>query len=210
MRVAIVQNSKVVAEKPLSKVRHPRISNMAALPVNELIRYGVYPLEESVTSYDSKYQTRGYQYDIKASKVVKAYTAVDKPIEQVKQDYFAAIKTKINKLLLKGFSTSFGIKMDSTTESVQKLDAGYQLATRSGATTMQIRDYDNISHNDIPVSQVASMVEELALYILQRTQEKWALQDTVATATTPYDAMVAGEAALVTLQGQIDAVSTAG
>jgi hypothetical protein len=75
------------------------------------------------------------------------------------------LKGYINDELLKGYTTSNGIKMDSTEQSVQRLENGYKIAKNAGQNAMDVVDYHDKIHKDIDLTTVDSMIAELGQYV---------------------------------------------
>lgn len=95
-------------------------------------------------------------------------------------------KSFINQLSL-GYTCSNGITMDTEQSKVDLMKSGYDLAIKLNQTVMNIRDYNNTLHIDIPLADVDVMITELGVNISTQLSKKWQLEDLVNNATTQAD-----------------------
>lgn len=89
--------------------------------------------------------------------------------DEIKQDFLEFINS--------GYRCSNGITMDSNEEDIRRLDDGCVIADRNAQTVMDIRDFYNTVHYGVSVSEVKTMVNELALFYQQQLKRKWQLQE---------------------------------
>ncbi|RMG28678.1 MAG: hypothetical protein D6732_18465, partial [Methanobacteriota archaeon] len=82
-------------------------------------------------------------------------------LEILKQQKEAEIKAAFNTALASGYTCTNGITMNARLEDVLKLKAGYDLAMKLNQTTMDIRDYNNVTHSAVPIADVDVMITEL-------------------------------------------------
>jgi len=94
------------------------------------------------------------------------------------------IKSAFTNSLANGYTCSNNITMDADITSVNTLKSGYDLATIIGQTTMDIRDYNNIVHTNILISDVFTMITELGVNINTQLVKKWTLEDQINLAIT--------------------------
>lgn len=93
------------------------------------------------------------------------------------------IKTAYEQAINSGFICSNGIVMDSEPLKVQMLKSGYELAVANGATTMDIRDFNNTVHKAVPIADVEVMIKELSNNIVSLLQKKWDLEAQIEVVT---------------------------
>lgn len=105
-------------------------------------------------------------------------------INALKTEKQSEIKTAFSTAMSSGFTCSNGIKMDAALSSVLRLKGGYDLCLESGVTTMNIRDFDNVVHTDIPVEEIRTMLIELGANYQTILGKKWLLEDQINKATT--------------------------
>lgn len=104
-----------------------------------------------------------------------------KTIAQFKGDKRAELKAAMKAQLEAGYvCPTSAIKMDATDAKVRKLDDGYRLAQRSGATTLNVRDYANATHANMALADVDVMVQELGANYQTQLNKLWGLQDQLA------------------------------
>lgn len=82
-----------------------------------------------------------------------------------------------------GFTTN-GIKMDSLLIDIQRLLIALNLAEKALSTTMDIVDFDNIVHTNVPLAVVNSIVTELGVHYQTVFQKRQTLRQQVYNATT--------------------------
>ena len=73
-----------------------------------------------------------------------------------------------------------GIKMDATRDKSTKLDEGYRLAQRNGLASLNVRDYDNVTHPGATLADVDVMIRELGANYQTLLNKLWGLQDQLA------------------------------
>jgi len=113
------------------------------------------------------------------------YEAMIAPtFEQVKEQKKSEIKTAFNNALKAGFVCSNGIKMDADINDISKLKAGFDLATTINATTLDVRDYDDITHYNLTLDEVNTMIVELGVNYQTLLKKKWDLEAQVNNAKT--------------------------
>lgn len=74
-----------------------------------------------------------------------------------------------------GFTSSFGIKMDSNLAALQKIKLGYDFATIMGAAEMEIVDYNNVAHI-MPIADVLTQMLETGGHYLSLYTKKQVLR----------------------------------
>lgn len=134
--------------------------------------------------FDGKDVTRKEAYKDADGNPVYEYFETVTDINEVKKSAKEKTKAAFNTALAVGFTCSNGIKMDADRERVQRLDDGTRLAKRLGQTTMNVRDFNNVTQPNVPVADVEKMVDELGANYLAQLEKKWALQDQIEAATT--------------------------
>jgi len=77
--------------------------------------------------------------------------------------------------------------MDATIEKIGVLNSGYTLASTAGATTMDIRDYNNVVHSGIAIGDVKTILLELGQNYQVQLSKKWSLEERVKSAATQVD-----------------------
>ena len=85
-------------------------------------------------------------------------------LDELKNRKIKNLKSYINTEILKGYTTSNGIKMDSTEQSINRFESGYKIANNAGKSTMDVVDYNNEIHQDVDLTTVNTMISELAQY----------------------------------------------
>ncbi|RMH34829.1 MAG: hypothetical protein D6694_15005 [Gammaproteobacteria bacterium] len=105
-------------------------------------------------------------------------------LDGLKSTFKKCIKMHMNGEDAHGYTCANGIHMDCKPEDVRRLYDGVLIAEMSGQTTMDIRDYHNVVHTNIPVSEVRLMVKELGERIAARLRHKWMLHQKIDAATT--------------------------
>jgi len=95
------------------------------------------------------------------------------------------VKQAFTASLLTGYTCpTSGITMDADMNSISMLNSGYTLANAAGATTMNIRDYDNVVHRGVAIADVSTMLLELGQNCQVQLAKKWALEAKIKAATT--------------------------
>jgi len=98
------------------------------------------------------------------------------------------IKKAFKDTLLQGYiCPTSGITMDATIEKIGVLNSGYTLASTAGATTMDIRDYNNVVHSGIAIGDVKTILLELGQNYQVQLSKKWSLEERVKSAATQVD-----------------------
>lgn len=88
--------------------------------------------------------------------------------------------------LAKGFIVTAGIKYDSDFDSVNKLDVLVKLADLAGLASVQVRDYDNITH-DLTVEEFRGHLVEIGRHVQAQFAKKNLLQDAARECPTAGD-----------------------
>ncbi len=83
-----------------------------------------------------------------------------------------------------GFTCSNGLCFDADLADIQRLKAGYDLATSISQTTLTIRDYGNTVHADMPLADVWLMIQELGVNYQALLANKWTKEQAVKDAVT--------------------------
>jgi len=104
-------------------------------------------------------------------------------LENEKRNKIDRLKTYVNNQLSQGYTTSNGIKMDSTEQSVQRLENGYKIAKNAGQKAMDVVDYHNTIHKDIALTTVDSMITELSNHVSSWYWHKQNKRQAIQTAT---------------------------
>ncbi len=104
--------------------------------------------------------------------------------KQLRSQKIAEIKSAFNQAVTSGFTCSNGITMNSNIDDIDKLQKGYDLAVKNGLAAMDIRDFNNITHTAIALSDVDTMLLELGNNYAGLLKHKWDLIDAVNAATT--------------------------
>ena len=114
------------------------------------------------------------------------YQAMIAPtFEQLQDKKLGEIKKAFNDALLQGYTCpTSGITMDATIEKIGVLNSGYTLASTAGATTMNIRDYNNVVHNGVAIGDVKTMLLELGQNYQTQLSKKWSFEEQVKSATS--------------------------
>jgi len=100
-----------------------------------------------------------------------------KKLSEVKQAFNTALST--------GYTCpTSNITMDATIDKIGILSSGYTLANAAGATTMDIRDYNNVVHKGVAIADVQIMLVELGGNYQVQLAKKWALEDKVKVTKT--------------------------
>ena len=107
--------------------------------------------------------------------------------KQLQVKKISEIKQAFSNALQQGYLCSNLIKMDATMEAISMLNSGYTLASKAGATTMDIRDYNNVVHSGIALSDIQTMLLELGNNFQTQLQKKWDLEAQTNNATTQED-----------------------
>jgi len=113
---------------------------------------------------------------------------VDPPppgMEELKALQVAVIVQAFDVELAKGFMTSLNIKMDCKQGDCAKFKDGYDLVEFSGETTMLIRDYNNVNHDNVPIATAKQVMVETAKHTRTQWLKKNTLCDQIQAATTP-------------------------
>jgi len=111
---------------------------------------------------------------------------------EIDLDKYKSFKTAeatqaFNEFLAQGYTCpTSGIKMDATLDDINKLKSGYDLAVAAGASTLTVRDYDNVNH-DLAVDDVKTMLAELGTNYQTVLQKLWGYKDQIAAASTTDD-----------------------
>jgi len=82
-------------------------------------------------------------------------------IELKAENKITLIKQEHEASLASHFTTTLGITMQATFESIQMLKAGYDLAVLLSQTTMDITDANNVEHVATPIADVNTILIEL-------------------------------------------------
>jgi len=113
-----------------------------------------------------------------------------RPLDQVKIDQKRLVKESYFNELKNGFTCSNNIKMDAEIDKAQMLKNGYDLAVSLGQSTMSIRDFDNIVHQDLNISDIDAMLQELGINFQTQLGKKWVLEKTITEAATVAEVLV--------------------
>jgi len=105
-------------------------------------------------------------------------------LEIAKKDKIVELKGNFAQSLDFGFICANGITMNAHLEDVQKLKAGHDLALKLSQTTMDVRDFNNVTHKALPVADVDAMIVELGQNYLTLWTKKNQLIDAVNAAKT--------------------------
>lgn len=111
-------------------------------------------------------------------------TLIAPTFEQLQSQKISEIKSSFNQAVTAGFTCSNGIIMNSDINDIDKLQKGYDLYVKNGATAMDIRDFNNDTHTGIALADVDTMLLELGNNYATLLQKKWSLIDSVGVATT--------------------------
>ena len=103
----------------------------------------------------------------------------DAPLEVVVEDKITEIKTELNNQLRQGFTTSFGVTLDCSTESLNIFTSTYVFMSAAGVTHLNVRDFYNVTHENVPMAQFIQMMLEMGGYVQYQYNKKWELSDTV-------------------------------
>lgn len=103
----------------------------------------------------------------------------------LKKDANARLTGAFESAFAPGFTTSFGIKMDATIEALQRLKVAYDFAMLVGDAKMTIVDYSNAVHADLPLVDVAKILEEVGGNYRDKYLLKQTLRQQVMAAATP-------------------------
>jgi len=95
-------------------------------------------------------------------------------LEVAKDAKTQEIRNSFETSLFKGFTCTNGIKMDANLQSIQTLNAGYDLSVKLSNTTMDIRDFSNVTHTTVALVDVDTMIQELGT----NWQTQWANKNT--------------------------------
>jgi hypothetical protein len=104
--------------------------------------------------------------------------------KEIQTQRLSYIKQSFNASLSQGYTCSNGVIMDADMSSISMLNSGYTLAVSAGATTMDIRDYNNVVHNVVAIADVKQMLLELGANFQAQLAKKWQLEEQVNAATT--------------------------
>ena len=118
------------------------------------------------------------------STVTRTKVFIDLSLSDAKIDLKSRIKNKFETLLTNGFVTTSTIKMDLDTTLLKR---GYDLAVSLSETTMDIRDFDNITHTGITIANVQTMLQELLIEYRRLWNQKVLLQSNTDALTTITD-----------------------
>lgn len=108
----------------------------------------------------------------------------ERTLDQAKTSKTAEIGCSFNASLAAGFTCSNGITMDALADHISLLRMGYDLAQRSGATSMYVVDYYNRKIDNVPISEVDAMILELGENFKTLHEKKNNLRMLVITAQT--------------------------
>jgi len=86
-------------------------------------------------------------------------------LEQLKKEKIKLLKEEIYISQQAGFTTSNGIKMDSTEDSVTRFNKGLEIAQNNDLTSMDIVDYNNEIHESVSLTDVKKMIKELSNHL---------------------------------------------
>jgi len=100
----------------------------------------------------------------------------EKTVTEYAEDKKVLIGRSLSDALSLGYICTNSIKMDATKEDVATLDEGYRLQQKFSATSMDIRDFDNVTHQGVLLADVDAMIKELGLNYYTKLRQKWARQ----------------------------------
>jgi len=112
------------------------------------------------------------EYDKKQKKFVVS-------VPKVKDHKKEEIKTLYETDLSNGFVCGNGIKMNADFDAILRLKGGFDLAEMLKQDIIDIRDYDNVTHNDVDIDDVKDMILELAMNYQSLWSKKNTLLDVV-------------------------------
>lgn len=104
-------------------------------------------------------------------------------LSAIRTNQKSIITNSFNTALSVGFTTTSTIKMDATYDDVMRLDAGVRLAEALSQTNMDIRDFDNVTHN-VSTTAAKTMVNEIGTNYQTILQQKWTKCDEIDLAST--------------------------
>jgi hypothetical protein len=82
------------------------------------------------------------------------------PLFVLKEEKENELQIYIENTLDNGYVT-YNIKMDATKQDLERLVEGYHIAQRRNETKMDIIDYNNKRHKNIPIDQVKNMIDSI-------------------------------------------------
>ncbi|RWZ87253.1 MAG: hypothetical protein EO766_12065 [Hydrotalea sp. AMD] len=107
-------------------------------------------------------------------------------VDEYKQVVLHNISLSFNTELSNGYTTK-GIKMNARIFDIQQLITAQTLAIKLFNTTMNIVDYNNVIHNDIPVGVVDEIITELGQHYQTCFDKKQQLRSLVYAAKRKQD-----------------------
>ena len=105
-------------------------------------------------------------------------------LDNRKQGRLKGLGEAMETVLLAGFATSLGIKMDATLEALQKLKTAYDSARLVAEMAMTVVDYNNVPHPNMPLADVETLLKEVGGNYRGLYMQKQVVRGQVSAAAT--------------------------
>jgi len=110
------------------------------------------------------------------------------PLATAKGQQKGLIKAAFENAVAQGFACpSTGIKMDCDRLGILQFDGGVRYEQKTGGTSLDIRDFNNVTHTAVAIADADTMVAELTAHYQSLLGKKWSLEAQIDAATTVAD-----------------------
>lgn len=125
-----------------------------------------------------------YQYDFEWVEP----ESMDDPIS-IKMALLDTMRNIHDRMILEGYPTSFGFRVDIAEKNVTDWSSALQLLQLSGASEIDVCDYDNKIHT-LSAEQFIQMCGEIGAYLMALRSKKWANREAVISSENVKNAAV--------------------